>query len=248
MYVSTYSGLTQVPTLHGSFSGTLGASPFPPEIQEFLNQVRKRPHDFKKILLTVTFHPTPTSSMSFVKQQFNFGKQTKNLVDELLMSSTPAQAILDPLRRIRHKFRTQDAGFRRQIEAELQIRNEMIKTAGDSATRLLLQKKLQPMLVEASLTEDFSLVLCKLGLSSAQKLLPAALVQRIRNSEVSEAHLTNLGKFFRRYGEVLQGKDPAFKATVEQEIKRRQQEKQEQERRAREEEERKKKQQRRRRP
>jgi hypothetical protein len=246
MYVSTYGGRRQVPMLHGSFAGTLGESPFPPEIQEFLNEVRKRPQDFKKLLLTVTFHPDPMLSQI----KITIGKSQPSYLQDtqLIYNLEPPGIFLDELRRIRDKFRTQDTGFKRQIEAELQLRNEMIRTAGDSATRLLLQKKLQPMLIEASLTEDFSLVLCRLGLSSAQKLLPATLVQRIRNSEVSEAHLTNLGKFLRRYGEVLQGKDPAFKDLVEKERNRRRQVNEQKERTRKLEEERKKRQQRRRRP
>jgi hypothetical protein len=245
VYISAYAGLKQGPILHGSFAGALGAPPLSPEIREFLKQVENRPQNFRKLLLTVTFHPKPMESNIKV----TIGKGTFVLFDaSLIFNLEPPVIFLDELRRIRDKFRTQDTDFKRRIEAELQLRNEMIKTAGDSTTRLLLQKKLQPMLVEASLTEDFPLFLCKLGLSSAQKLLPAALVQRIRNSEVSEAHLTNLGKFLRRYGEVLQGKDPAFKDLVERERKRRQQVNEEKERTRKLEEEQKKRQQRRRRP
>ena len=245
MYVSTYGRLAQAPTPYSSFAGTLGASPFPPEIQEFLKQVENRPRDFRKLLLTITFHPKPMESNIKV----TIGKGSFVLLDaSLFFNLEPLVVFLDELRRIRDKFRTQDTDFKRQIEAELQLRNEMIKTAGDSATRLLLQKKLQPMLVEASLTDDLSILLCRLGLSSAQKLLPAAIVQRIRNSEVSEAHLTNLGKFLRRYGEVLQGKDPAFKDLVEKERNRRRQVNEQKERTRKLEEERKKRQQRRRRP
>jgi len=242
MYISRYDTLEEVPTLYGFFAGPLGESPFSAEIREFLKQVENRPRDFRKLLLTVTFHPKPMESNIKV----TIGKGTFVLLDaSLFFNLEPPVIFLDELRRIRDKF--QDT-FKGQIEAELQLRNEMIRTAGDSATRLLLQKKLQPMLVEASLTEDFSLFLCKLGLSSAQKLLPAALVQRIRNSEVSEAHLTNLGKFLRRYGEVLQGKDSAFKDLVEKERNRRRQVNEQKERTRKLEEERKKRQQRRRRP
>jgi hypothetical protein len=245
VYISRYDTLEQVPTLHGFFAGPLGESPFSAEIREFLKQVENRSRDFRKLLLTVTFHPKPMESNIKV----TIGNGTFVLLDaSLFFNLEPPVIFLDELRRIRDKFRTQDTDFKGQIEAELQLRNEMIRAAGDSATRLLLQKKLQPMLVEASLTEDFSWVLCKLGLSSAQKLLPAALVQRIRNSEVSEAHLTNLGKFLRRYGEVLQGKDPAFKDLVEKERNRRRQVNEQKERTRKLEEERKKRQQRRRRP
>lgn len=251
MYVSTYGRLAQVPTPYSSFAGTLGASPFPPEIQEFLNQVRKRRQDFKKLLLTVTFHPAPAVSMTFGKQKFNFGKQTKHLVDELMMSSIAPVDVLDPLRRIRDKFRTQDAGFKRQIEAELQIRNEMIETAGRLGVdreklKLFLLKELIPQTVEAPAVDDWKL--CRLGLSFAQEMLPPRLAQRITSSEASEAHLTNLGRFLRRYAEVLQGKDAAFKQLVEGKRKELQQAKRERERSQQMEKERERRQQRRRRP
>ena len=60
-----------------------------------------------------------------------------------------------------------------------------------------------------------------MGLSFAQQMLPPTLGKRIIRSEASEAHLTNLGKFLRRYAEVLGKKDAAFEQQVEQERKKR---------------------------
>ena len=241
MYIRTHERLGQDPMLHGSFADALGASPFKPEIQEFLNQVRKRPQDYKKLLLTVTFHPDPISS----QVKITIGKNVpQNLLDvQLMYGIEPPGIFLNKLRRVRDDFQKRDARFRQQIEAELQLRNEMIKTAGD-----LGPEKLKPFLLEPLFTENLTIFNCRLGFSFAQKMLPPTLVQRIRNSDVSDGHLTNLGKFLRRYGEVLQTKNPAFKTLVERERNRRQQEKQEKERRAREEEEQKRRQQRRRRP
>jgi hypothetical protein len=208
--------------LYSSFAGTLGANPLPPDVKEFLNQVRKRPQDFKKLLLTVVFHPDPTNTLT-VKPA---------LIDMILMNGIRPIDLLNPLRRLSH------GKLKPEIEAELQLRNEMIKTTGD-----LGPEKLKPFLLEPVLWE-FSPDRLKFVASFAQRMLPPRLAQRIINSEASEAHLTNLAGFLRRYAEVLQTKDAAFKALVDREQKRRQQEKQEQERRAREEEERKKRQQR----
>lgn len=98
----------------------------------------------------------------------------------------------------------------------------MIATAGESARRLG-PSTLNPILLDALLGGTNTFALFQLALAVAPKILPAPLVKRIANSEASEAHLTNLGRFLRRYGEVLQSKDAAFKALVERELKKRKQ-------------------------
>lgn len=224
--------------LYGVFAETPDASGLPPDVKEFLNRVRNRPQNFGKLLLTVTFHPNPIQ----IQHKLPFGKGLLNLLEVMLLSNIQPVDILDPLRQIRDDFQKRDAPFKRQIEAELQLRNEMIKATGGLGPR-----KLKPVLLEASLTEDITFYLCRLGLSFAKKMLPAPLAQRIINSAASEAHLANLGSFLRRYAAVLRSKDTAFAALVERERKRRQQARQEQEKKTREEEERKRRQRRRRR-
>jgi hypothetical protein len=245
VYISTYGGLRQNPILYRSLAGTLGEPPPSPAIQEFLNEVRKRPQNFRQLLLTITFHPAPANSLTFVKQRFTFGKLTKYLIDEILFSGSSDTEIIDNLRRIRDEFRKRDGRFRQQIEAELKLRNEMIKVAGELGPQKLRPFLIEPLLPPTGVIDDSSL--CKLARNFAQMRLPRDLAQRIINSEASEAQLTNLGRFLRRYAEVLQTKDPFFKALVEEERKHRQL-KQEQEKKQQLEEERKIKQPRRRRP
>jgi hypothetical protein len=239
MYLSTYSGLGQAPRLHGSFAENTGVSS--PLSKKFLDQVRKRPQDFKKLLLTVTFHPAPVDSKIANRNQPPF-------VDMILMDGIQPVALLNPLRRIRDELQKRDSRYKQQIEAELQLRNEMIKITG-----ALGPQKLRPFLVETlfpatgEFPETDTWKLCRLARNFAQMRLPQELAQRIMNSEASESHLTNLGRFLRRYAEVLQTKDPFFKSLVVEERKSRLL-KQEQEKKQQLEQERKKKPPRRRRP
>ena len=213
VYISTYAGLKQGPILHGSFAGALGAPPLSPEIREFLKQVRKRPQDFRQLLLTITFHPAPAMSITFVKQRFTFGKLTKYLSDEILVSEASEAEIIDNLKRIRDEFKKRDDRFGQQIEAELQLRNEMTKTTGELITSQILKtngnlaqnKTLTSFLLEALRTKA-TYDLPGIGLSFALRMLPPKLVERIRNSEASEAHFTILARLLRRYAEEQQKK------------------------------------------
>jgi len=218
-HLQTQNTFGQVPMPYGSFAEPVGAGRFAPEVEEFLKQVRQRPQDFKKLLLMVTFHPDLMSS----QLQIPIGARPTHLLDaSLIYNLLPPGAFLDALRRIREDFQKQDARFKQQIEAELQLRNEMMTTAGERA-RTLGPSTLNPILLDALLRDNLSFFHFQLGLAVAPELLPAPLVQRITNSEASEAHLTNLGRWLRRYGEVLQSRDAAFKALVERERKRKQQ-------------------------
>ena len=195
------------------FAGTLGESQFPTPIQELLNQVKIRPEDFKQLLFTVSFHPTPMDTQN----TFNIGGRPMFLIDAGLMYKLePPGRFLDRLRRISDDFRKKDDRFRHQFEAALQLRNEMMEAAGKSMRMLSAQTR-GPILLEALAQSDMGLPNFGLGLKHAPTLLPASLIQRIRNNEASEAHFVSLGRFLRRYGEVLQTKDAAFKALVEEE-------------------------------
>ena len=68
MYVRIVEGLGQVLMPGGSFAGTLGDGPtFPPEIQKFLERVKKRPQDYEAVLLISAFHLEPFSSVQLQK-------------------------------------------------------------------------------------------------------------------------------------------------------------------------------------
>ena len=217
-------GLQQIPARGRAFAGTLGDNALPDGIRKFLNDVRKQPKDLKRLLLTVTFHPNPAYSW------LTFGPNKTVILDLLVINSlsdTPG-AFFDELRRISADIQKKDAGFRQQIDAELRLRKVMIKTAGKVGRD---HEKLKPFLLKLLFTsQDFDLP--PLALSFAQKMLPPRLLQRIEHSTVSEAHLVSLGRFLRRYGEVLQSKDAGFKRVVEQERIKKKQVQQEQEEKA----------------
>jgi hypothetical protein len=232
-------GLEQLQALDRTLTGMLGDNPLPAGIREFLNELHKQPKDLKRLLLTVTFHPSPTSTW------LTFGPNKTSIIDLLLMNNLDAPGVFfDEVRRISAGLQKKDVDFKQQIDAERRLRNVMIKTAGKIG---IDRDKMKPFLLVPLFTpNDFELP--PLALSFAQKMLPPRLVQRIKNSAVSEAHLVSLGRFLRRYGEVLQSKDAGFKRVVEQERSKRQQVQQEQIEKAKQaEEERKRKEQRRRR-
>lgn len=234
-------GLEQIPARGRVFVGTLGDNTLPDGVREFLKELRTQPKDLKRLLLTVMFHPSPQNTW------LKFGPRKQAIIDLLLMNYTDAHGpFFDELRRISADLQKKDAGFRQQIDAELRLRNAMIKAAGKAG---IDRDRMKPFLLKPlflSDAEDFSLP--PLALDFAQKMLPSRLVQRIESSAVSEAHLVRLGRFLRRYGEVLQSKDAGFKRVIEQERIRRQRVQQEQEEKAKQvEEERKRKERRRRR-
>lgn len=221
-------GLEQISARGRVFGGTLGDTPLPDGIREFLKELRAQPQELKKLVLTVLFHPSPQNSW------LTFGPRKRVLVDLLLMNSLDAPGpFFDEVRRISADLQKKDAGFKQRIDAELRLRKAMIKDAGKVG---IDHDKMKPFLFAPLLTpNDFELP--PLALKCAKKILPPNLVQRIENSAISEAHLVRLGKFLRRYGEVLQSKDAAFKRQVEQEQKKRQQIQLEQEQKAQQKEE-----------
>lgn len=116
MYIKTGEGLEQVPMLYGSVAGMFGEdADSKKRLDDFLNQVRLRPLSFKKLLLTVTLHPKPEDSVIWNKQTFTFGKETRHLVDEVLLSELPTAFILTELKRI------SDASFSQQIKDEAHL-------------------------------------------------------------------------------------------------------------------------------
>ena len=201
-----------MPTLCGSFIGTLGEA-LTPELQEFLKQVRERPWNFKKLLLVVSLHPDPADSAIWNKQTFPVGRATRYLTDEIVMSGVQPDDVLYELRRIRDRFENERRGasFKQQIDAEWQFANEMMNATERFGNVLLRPFIMDPLLLPTPDAQK----LCKLAQDFSQKMLPEDLVRRIMNSEASEAHLTRLGRFLRSYAERLQQKDPHFRNLVE---------------------------------
>lgn len=233
--------LGQLPVLDGVFAGTLGDNALPDGIRQFLNELRTQPKDLKRLLLTVTFHPSPQNSW------LTFGPRKRVLIDLLLMNNLEAPGVFfDHLRGMSTDLQKKDAGFRQQSDSELRLRKAMIKTAGKVG---IDREKMKPFLLKPLfLTDAEDFFLPPLALDFAKTMLPPRLVQRIKNSVISEAHLVRLGRFLRRYGEVLQSKNADFKRVVEQERNRKEQVRREQEEKAKQaEEERKQKERRRRR-
>ena len=207
--------------LHGSFAGTLGANPLPAEIQKLLNEVRKRPQDYRALLLTIIFDPVPGYSsriaLSDALKPLRLPSADAADAAAALMSPPRLKQFVLELEPIRTDLQKRDARFQRLIDAELKLRYEMSKTAGG----IRPQKAYEPFLLKASLVRPWAdLSLYHLGLDFAKKMLPAKLSQRLTSSAVSVGHLTYLGKILQRFAEVLQNRDAAFKQLVEQERKK----------------------------
>lgn len=196
--------------VHGSVSGILGEGVDSKAIiNDFLNQVRRNPKSFKKLLLIVALHPMPEDSVIWEKQTFTFGKETRYLVDEILMSGLSTAFVVTVLKRY------SDASFSRQIKDEAHLQIKMIL-----ATQNLNKTVLQPFLYDPLLLPMSGgglpyKELSRLARHFAQHMLPGDLVQRIMNSDASEAHFAHLGSYLRSHAETLQKKDPHFKRQVE---------------------------------
>ena len=210
MYIITNEGIGEVPIPHGSVAGMLGEDGDSKKIlNDLLNLVRQQPQSFKKLLLTVALHPQPEDSAIWEKQTFTFGKETKFLVDEALMSGLSTAFILTVLKRY------SDASFSQQIKDEAHLQIKMI-IATQNLNKTVLQPFLyDPLVLPMSGGRLPYKELSRLARHFAQHMLPGDLVQRIMNSDASEAHFAYLGSYLRSHAETLQKKDPHFKRQVE---------------------------------
>jgi len=213
-------GLAQLPAQGSAFAGTLGRNPRSPAAQAFLEKVRKRPLDYKKLLLTVTFHPWPIQSNFRVNDPST--RESHTWLD-FVMFNDITEEDLDELRLIRDACRKANKDFRRQIETELELQNTMFKSTGrvvrDEVLRTrgnLVPKKLRTFFIRAS-EPDFDLPYwqAELGRSFAHQMLSKMLRRRIITSEVAEAHLTWLGKLLGKYAKEFQKKDAGFEQQVQ---------------------------------
>ena len=210
MYVLTSKAFGQPPMLHGSLAGMLGQDiDSKKAVEDFLNQIRRQPENFKKFLLIVALHPDPKESVTWSKQTFPFGKQTRYLIDELVISEQPTEVVLAKLKQI------SGASFKQQINDELNLQTRMIIATTNLHKVVLRPFLFDPLLLPAPGGSLPYKELSKLARHFAQHMLPRDLAQQIMNSDASEAHLANLGSFLRTHAEALQKKDPHFKKQVD---------------------------------
>jgi hypothetical protein len=178
----------------------------PPEIQAFLDKVRKSPKSFESLLLTVELHPDPI---------FLAIDPRNTLVDLVLMNTSPARRsavakmLLGALKTIFNQHKQQDSQFRRQVEAENSLASQLQQTTGK-----LPREKLTPFVLNAGLGPDSNLTV--VGRKFADQML-ATLRQAMSQSKVPNTHFFNLGRFLQKLFESLQ-KDPVFKRRVEIEL------------------------------
>ena len=210
MYIHTSSESGQIPILHSSDAGMLGEGVDSKKIlNDFLNQVRLQPQSFKKLLLTVALHPKPQDSHIWEKQTFTFGKETRYLVDEILLSELSPAVIVTVLKRY------SNASFSQQIKDEAHLQIKMI-LATQNLNKTVLQPFLyDPLLLQLSGGELPYKELSRLARHFAQHMLPGDFVQRIMNSDASEAQFAHIGSYLRSHADTLQKTDPHFKRQVE---------------------------------
>ena len=229
MFLTSHQSLPRCipPILPGAMSGISGTDGLPQMVQALLKQIRRKPQAYKKLLLTLTFHPLPIySNVRFVAPEF---VEPTYLADYVLFSGIRDDQVvdfLDALRAIRDAFRSADKDFREQLEAELRLRKRMFKVTGRLFRDELLRhdgkvsKRLEPFLLATTATApgfDAPLNQARLGRAFAEKMLPDELTRRLISSAASDGHMTYLARMLGRYAEVLQQKDAAFKQLVEQE-------------------------------
>lgn len=206
MYINTGTELGQIPILHSFVAGMLGEDVDSKKIiTDFLNQVRLQPLSFKKLLLTVALHPKPEASVIWEKQTFTFGKETRHLIDEILMSGLSTAFILTKLKQY------SDASFSRQIKDEADLQIKMVSATQVLPKALLWPFLYDPLLLPMSGGELPYKELSGLARHFAQHMLPRDLAQQIMKSDVSEAHLAHLGSHLRSHAETLKKNDRHFK-------------------------------------
>ncbi len=206
VYINTGTELGQIPILHSFVAGMLGEDVDSKKIiTDFLNQVRLQPLSFKKLLLTVALHPKPEASVIWEKQTFTFGKETRYLIDEILMSGLSTAFILTKLKQY------SDASFSRQIKDEADLQIKMVSATQVLPKALLWPFLYDPLLLPMSGGELPYKELSGLARHFAQHMLPRDLAQQIMKSDVSEAHLAHLGSHLRSHAETLKKNDRHFK-------------------------------------
>lgn len=216
MYLRTAEGLGQVPMRYGSFSGTLGEPPLPPEIQKFLARVIGNPQNYEAVLLIIHFHEEPFISDQ-LRRAFvaSFENDAKDPLEEAKAIQGEVTQALEGI----YKKHLRDNRFGHLVKKEKQLISEVVKAFQKRIKDLETKGWLEPLLIDALLA-DFPFGLLQVGRAFVLSNLPNEVAEQILNSTVPETHYMRLGKVLLLMAEQRQ-KDEAFNKRVEQERKKR---------------------------
>lgn len=219
MYIRTTERLRQVPLLDSSFAGTLGDDPtFPPEIQKFLERVKKRPQDYDAVLLISAFHVEPFSSIQLQKVlAASFENDAKDPLEE---AKAIQEKVLQALEVI-YKEHLKDNDFGKLFNKEKQLISVVAKAFPETIKRLETKGWLEPLLIDALLADYPMGLTDKVGKPFVLYQLPVDSTEQILNSRVPETHYARLGKALLLMAEKRQMANAAFKKRVEKERKKR---------------------------
>lgn len=210
MYLWTREGLEEVP--HGSFAGTLGEPPLPPEIQQFLDKVKKNPQDYEAVLLISTLHIRPMTSDPLIKV-FGLTHSATNSIEE---AEALQEKVVQALAAIQKKHLT-DRRFNELVKKE----NALIPVVADAFQKRIKEieskdaKWFEKILTEAYLASDPRTV----GRNFVLFSLPPDIAERVTNSRVPETHYARLGQALFLRAEQRLKTNASFKAAVEKERK-----------------------------
>jgi len=212
MYLRTEEGLGQALIPHGFFAGTLGDHPLPPEIQKFLERVKRNPHDYEAVLLITRFHEEPFISDQ-LRRTFlaSFENEAKDPFEEAKAIQGNVTQTLEGI----YQKHLRDTRFSQLVKKERQLISEVAKASQKRIKELETKGWLEPILIDALLADD-PLGLPEVGRSFVLSNFPNEIAEQILNSRVPETHYMRLGKALLFLAQQRQ-KDEAFNKRVEQE-------------------------------
>lgn len=195
-------------------------------LQEFLRQIKNQREDNTLILATATLHPRPWDSRFWLNRTFPVGKRTAHLTDEIFLSTSGtstdidvAQALVEALQQISTDFQKRNEGFRKQIEAAVTLRGDIMNALSIMGRD---PQKLQPYLTTIMLPNRTELELQRLeriGYAFAKAKFPKQLNHRILHTLTFEVNHLTIGRWLERYAELFLKKDAAFRRQVEEKLK-----------------------------
>jgi hypothetical protein len=206
MYIRTNEGLGQIPMLYGSFAGTLGDSPLPPEIQSFLNRVKKNPQNYEALLITSSFD----NLEPLLSDQLTF----------LSIPSEHEEKVIQTLQAI-YKKHLGDSRFNKLVNNEKQLIQVVSKAFPKVIKELETEdvSSLEDILTDAALAQAFSHT-TESGRNFVLRVLPTEITERVTNSVVPRTHYARLGKALLLIAEQRQKDKDAFKQRVKQSVER----------------------------
>ena len=219
MYVRIAEGFGQALMPRTFFAGTLGDDPaFPPEIQKFLERVKKRPQDYEAVLLISAFHVEPFSSVQLQKVlAASFENDAKDPLEEAKAIQEKALQALEVI----YKEHLKDNDFGKLFNKEKQLISVVAKAFPETIKRLETKGWLEPLLIDALLA-DYPMGLTEqVGKPFVLYQLPVETTEQILNSRVPETHYARLGKALELIAEQRQKTNAAFKQRVQRERKKR---------------------------